>query len=254
MTTSKLWMCAVLSGIAGIFLTTTAAQAQSGVLRVYGGLAPTSYRLALRDSISSTTTTATSNYVAANLGMTWVSPRGIYIDFSGQKSLSAKHDLWADTGNDSEKFSRDSYTLTGGYIYVLPKGVSVTGFGGYTYGKSTLSAPQGVFPWSKDFFESNGIFLGVGAGVPALRGQFTGSLAIAGMKGNESDDNGFDIKADTTVGFSLGGAYTQKLSEAWGITADVRYQQYKYDFGSEISGYTVTEKITSVGFRLGYQF
>jgi len=39
-----------------------------------------------------------------------------------------------------------------------------------------------------------------------------------------------------------------------GVTADLRYQQYKYDFGTEIPGYTVTEKITSLGVRLGYQF
>ncbi len=148
---------------------------------------------------------------------------------------------------------RDSYTLTGGYIHALSGGVSISGFGGYTYGKTIFYTPPS-FGYSKDIFESKGIFVGAGAGVPALRGQFSGSLAIAGMKGNQKDDNGFDIKADTTFGFSLGGAYTYKLSEKLGVTADLRYQQYKYDFGSQISGYKVTEKITSLGVRLGYQF
>jgi len=132
------------------------------------------------------------------------------------------------------------------------RGVSISGFGGYTYGKTIFTRPE--LGYSKDIFESKGIFVGAGAGVPALRGQFSGSLAIAGMKGNQKDDNGFDIKADTTIGFSLGGAYTYKLSQALGVTADLRYQQYKYDFGTEIAGYTVTEKITSLGVRLGYQF
>jgi len=40
-----------------------------------------------------------------------------------------------------------------------------------------------------------------------------------------------------------------------GVTADLRYQQYKYNFGVvTTAGYTVTEKITSLGVRLGYRF
>ncbi|MGB5081012.1 MAG: hypothetical protein WBO23_09760 [Burkholderiales bacterium] len=258
MTTNKLGACAVLSGVAGIFLA-TAVQAQSGVFRVYAGLAPTIYRISFDNNAPYADKTAKSSYFAANLGLTWVSPRGIYVDLSGQKSLSAKHDLWDDTVSDKQKFTRDSYTLTGGYIHVLSGGVSISGFGGYTHGKTTLSAPQGVFLFSKDIFESNGIFLGAGAGVPALGGQFSGSLAIAGMKGNWKDDNVFDNDADTTIGFSLGGAYTYKISESLGVTADLRYQQYKFDFGVAAATptappYTVTEKILSGGVRLGYQF
>jgi hypothetical protein len=257
-TTTKLRVYAVLTGLAGIFFAATAAQAQSGVFRVYAGLAPTTYRIQFDSNAPYADQTAKSSYVAANLGATWVSPRGIYIDVSGQKSLSAKHDLWESTGDGSQKFSRDSYTLTGGYIHVLSGGVNITGFGGYTHAKATLSAPQG-FSFSKDIFESNGIFLGAGGGVPALRGQFSGSVAIAGMKGNWKDDNVFDNDADTTLGFSLGGAYTYKLSESLGVTADLRYQQYKFDFGVAAAtpsapAYTVTEKLVALGVRLGYQF
>jgi len=228
------------------------AQAQSGVFRVYAGLAPTTYRITL-DIPGAFNATAKSTYAAANLGATWVSPRGIYVDVSGQTSLNAKHDLWEITGDGKQKFSRDSYTVTGGYIHVLSRGVSISGFGGYTYGKTILYAPPG-FAQSKDIFESKGIFVGAGAGIPALHGQFSGSLAIAGMKGNQRDDAGFDINADTTFGFSLGGAYTYKLSNALGVTADLRYQQYNYDFGTQIAGYKVTEKMASLGVRLGYQF
>jgi hypothetical protein len=228
------------------------AQAQSGVFRVYAGLAPTTYRITLNIP-PAFNATAKSSYAAANLGATWVSPRGIYVDVSGQKSLNAKHDLWEITGDGQQKFSRDSYTLTGGYTHVLSGGLSVSGFGGYTYGKTIFYTPPG-FGYSKDIFESKGIFVGAGASVPALRGQFSGSIALAGMKGAQKDDNGFNIDADTTFGFSLGGAYTYKLSEALGVTADLRYQQYKYDFGTQIPGYTVTEKITSLGVRLRHQF
>jgi len=265
-TTSKLRVYAVLAGVAGFFFAAGGAQAQSGVFRVYGGLAPTTYRISFDSNAPYAGQTAKSSYVAANLGGTWVSPLGIYIDISGQKSLSANHDLWENsTVSNPQKFSRDSYTLTGGYIHVLSGGANVTGFGGYTHAKATLSAPQGAtiggntILFSKDIFESSGIFLGVGGGVPALRGQFSGSLALAGMKGNWKDDNVFDNEADTTLGFSLSGAYTYKLSDSLGITADLRYQQYKYDFGVAAAtptqpAYTVTEKTTSVGVRLGYQF
>jgi hypothetical protein len=251
MTTTKSRVYLVLTGIAGVFFS-AAVEAQSSVFRVYGGLAPTNYRLAL-DISGVGSVAAKSNYVAANIGATWVSTQGIYVDVRGEKSLSAEHDLWEPDGFGAQKFSRDAYALTGGYIYVLPGGVSISGFGGYTYGKTILYAPSG-FPWTKDIFESKGIFIGAGAGVPALGGQFSGSVALAGMKGNQRDDNGFDINADTTVGFSVGGAYTYKLSTAWGIIADLRYQQYKYDFDNEIPGYTVTEKIGSVGVKIGYQF
>lgn len=255
MTTNRLRTSVLLLAFAGSFLGANAAQAQSGVFRVYAGIAPTTYRISFDNNAPYANLTAKSSYVAANLGLTWVSPNGIYVDASGQKSLSAKHDLWEATGDGTQKFSRDSYTLTGGYIYVFPRGVSVSGFGGYTHGKTTLHAPSG-FPWTKDFFESKGIFIGAGAGVPALSGQFSGSVAVAGMKGTWKDDNGFDNDAETTLGFSLGGAYTYKLSESLGLTADLRYQQYKFDFGAQATfpAYTVTEKLVSAGVRLGYQF
>jgi hypothetical protein len=211
--------------------------------------------------------TAKSSYLATNAGLTWVSPKGIYVDLSGQLSGgSATHDLWKDsTVSKDQDFKRDAYTLTGGYSHGFASGVSVSGFGGYTHGKTTLSAPLGatvpssagplVINFSKDIFESNGIFLGVGTGMPALRGQFSASLAIAGMKGKWKDDNTFNNTADTTVGFSLGGAYTYPITPALGITADLRYQQYKYNFGVvTTTAYTVTEKVTSLGVRLGYRF
>src|SRR6266853_5338202 len=116
------------------------ARAQSGAFRVYAGLAPTAYRIT-HDIPGAGNETAKSNYAAANLGATWVSPRGIYVDVSGQTSLNAKHDLWDSTGAGQQKFSRDSYTLTGGYIHALSGGVSISGFGGYTYGKTIFYAP-----------------------------------------------------------------------------------------------------------------
>ena len=244
-------------------------QAQN-VFRVYAGIAPTAYSVSFDNGAPPAYAgkTAKSSYLATNAGLTWVSPKGIYVDMSGQLSGgSATHDLWKDsTVSKDQDFKRDAYTLTGGYSHGFASGVSVSGFGGYTHGKTTLSAPLGatvptsvgpfVINFSKDIFESNGIFLGVGTGMPALRGQFSASLALAGMKGKWKNDSTFNNTADTTFGFSLGGAYTYPITPALGVTADLRYQQYKYNFNvvNAVPAYTVTEKIASLGVRLGYRF
>jgi len=236
------------------------AQAQN-VFRLYGGLAPTTYKISFDQnapnfggSLNYSSKTAKSSYTAANIGLTWVSPKGIYVDFAAQQSLSATHDLWNSVTSEKQDFSHDSYTLTGGYSHAFAQGASVSGFGGYTVSNTQLNAPS-VLGFTKDKFDSQGIFVGVGGGIPALRGQFSGSAAIAGMKGKWKDDSGFNNDADTTFGFSLGGAYTYPITPALGVTADLRYQQYKYNFGVvTTAAYTVTEKIASLGVRLGYRF
>jgi hypothetical protein len=235
-----------------------AAEAQN-VFRLYGGLAPTSYKISFDQNapVGYSNQTAKSNYTAANLGLTWISPKGIYVDFAASQSLSATHDLWNSVPNTPpQDFSHDTYTLTGGYSHAFAQGASVSGFGGYTVSSTVLHAPRPPLAFSKDTFDSQGIFVGAGGGIPALRGQFSGSVAIAVMKGKWTDDAGFNNTADATGGFSLGGAYTYPITPALGVTADLRYQQYKYNFGvvAGTAAYTVTEKITSLGVRLGYRF
>ena len=234
-----------------------AAEAQN-VFRLYGGLAPTSYKISFDQNapVGYSNQTAKSSYTAANVGLTWISPKGIYVDFAASQSLSATHDLWNSVPNTPpQDFSHDTYTLTGGYSHAFGQGASVSGFGGYTVSNTQLNAPS-VLGFTKDKFDSQGIFVGAGGGIPALRGQFSGSVAIAVMKGKWTDDAGFNNTADATGGFSLGGAYTYPITPALGVTADLRYQQYKYNFGvvAGTAAYTVTEKITSLGVRLGYRF
>jgi hypothetical protein len=236
-------------------------QAQN-VFRLYGGLAPTSYKISFDQNAPNfggghnySNKTAKSSYTAANIGLTWASPKGIYVDFAASQSLNATHDLWNSVTSQKQDFSHDTYTLTGGYSHAFAQGVSVSGFGGIISSNTVLNAPNPPFGFSKDKFDSQGIFAGAGVGVPALRGQFSGSVAIAVMKGKWKDDNVFNNTADATVGFSLGGAYTYPITPALGVTADLRYQQYKYNFGIvTAAAYTVTEKIASLGVRLGYRF
>ncbi len=248
---TELWALLLVSAIYP-----AAAQAQSA-FRLYGGLAPTSYKISFDQNapVSYSNQTAKSSYTAANVGVTWISPKGIYVDFATQQSLSATHDLWNSVTSQKQDFSHDSYTLTGGYSHAFAQGPSVSGFGGYTVSNTALNAPRPPLLFSKDTFDSQGIFVGAGAGVPALRGQFSGSIALAGMKGKWKNDSTFNNTADTTFGFSLGGAYTYPITPALGVTADLRYQQYKYNFGIvTTAAYTVTEKIASLGVRLGYRF
>ena len=235
-----------------------AAQAQSA-FRLYAGIAPTTYKISFDQNSPYGNATAKSSYTAANAGLTWISSRGIYVDFAAQQSLNATHDLWDSVTNQKQDFSHDTYTLTGGYSHAFAQGASVSGFGGYTVSNTQLNAPKPPLLFSKDKFDSQGIFIGVGGGYPALGGQISASLAIASMKGKWKDDNGFNNSADYTIGFSLGAGYTYKFRQAWGITGDVRSQQYKYNFGAYTATtaqpqYSVKENITSLGVKVSYQF
>ncbi len=240
------------------------AQAQS-TFRLYAGVAPTSYKITFDQNapnfggaLNYQNKTAKSSYTAANIGVTWASPRGIYVDLAASQSLSATHDLWNSVPNTSpQDFSHDSYTLTGGYSHAFAQGASISGFGGLISSNTVLHAPNPPFGFSKDKFDSHGVFVGVGGGIPALRGQFSGSVAIALMSGKWSDDSGsYNNHADNTAGFSLGGGYTYKFSQAWGVTGDLRFQRYNYNFAtsSVATAYQISEKITSVGVKVSYQF
>lgn len=261
-------LCILIPALVGAFFSaSTQAQDESfpGTFRLYAGIVPTTYKISFDGNANITAGTNTyrnrsakSTYVALNLGGTWVSPLGIYVDLSLQQSLGGKHDLWSDLDSQKQDFSHDTYTLTGGYARALGAGVSVSGFGGAISGKTVLDVPGSAnFAFTRDQFDSRGFFVGAGAGVPALGGQISGSVAIAFMKGTWKDDAGFNNDADTTVGFSLGGAYTYRLDDAWGVTADVRYQQYSYGFNAppgSTAEYTVKEHIGSLGARISYQF
>ena len=263
----KLWM--LLPAVAGGFLS-TGAQAQN-TFRVYAGIAPTTYSMSFDNNgpTGYKNKTAKADYTAKNVGFSWISPQRIYADVSLQRSGSATHDLWKDAtlpggGPAPEQdFSHDSEILTAGYIHLLSDGMTVSGFGGLRHGKTTLNAPKGAtvpagtITWSKDFFESRGVFFGAAWGMPALAGSISLSGALALMGGKWTDDVSFNNKADSTVGFSFNASYTYRFAQAWGVTADYRYQTYKYAFNQTSTvflPYDVTEKISSIGARVSYQF
>src|SRR6266513_2021492 len=136
-----------------------AAQAQSA-FRVYGGLAPTSYKISFDQNAPAgySNQAAKSSYTAANVGLTWISPKGIYVDFAAQQSLSAHHDLWNSVTSQKQDFSHDTYTVTGGYSHAFALCVSVSCLGGYTVSNTQLNAPKPPLLFSQDKFDSQGIF------------------------------------------------------------------------------------------------
>jgi len=251
----KLWM---LLPVVAAGLLSPAVQAQQ-TFRAYGGLAWTKYNIKFDNNafVGYQNKTAKADYLAPTIGFTWVSPQRIYVDASYQTSLSAEHDLWTDFGFPKQDFSRSSYTVTGGYVHVLSGGNTVTGFGGLTGGKSKLKAPgPPTMAWTEDVFTSNGVFVGAAWGMPALGGSISVSGALALMGGKWTDDTGFSADAKSTVGFSLGGGYTYRITPALGVTADLKIQNYSYTFDPPgvNPDYKVKENTAAVGARVSYQF
>ena len=78
---TELWLLLLV-----LALCPAAAQAQSA-FRIYGGLAPTTYKISFDQNapnfgggLNYSNKTAKSSYTAVNLGLTWSSPKGINVD------------------------------------------------------------------------------------------------------------------------------------------------------------------------------
>ncbi len=257
----------LLSSLTGAAAYSVGAQAQ-GIIRLYAGEAKTHYSIAFDQNTPSSLKagrTIKSNYNAPVAGITWITSSGFYMDASASQSpSSATHDLWTPVTSQPQKFIHDDYQLTAGYVKVFNNGMSASGFGGYKYGHTEMDAPRPPIPWSKDKFDTRGVFFGVGGGFPVAGGR-AGSVSVSGalafMNGRWKDDtpppNTFEQSADYTFGYSFGVGYTYKFTQAWGVTADYKYQRYNYNFNQYSvtnPAYTINEKISALGVRLSYQF
>lgn len=233
-------------------------------VRLRAGAASTDYSVSF-DGTAYNGRTAASSYTATNIGISFISDAGVYLDVVGSAG-EGEHDLFKRETSVPQDFSRDDLTLTLGFTNRTNGGNALSFFLGYKQGKTELSAPRGVYfaaPlntniwWNKDTFESQGLFLGMGFGFPALGGSIGLNGAIAFMEGTWSDDAGLSSSADYTTGFSFGGSYTYMFTSWLGIQADAKYQSYAYDFGvysTASSSYTIDEEITSVGANVLFQF
>jgi hypothetical protein len=226
----------------------------AGGVSVRAGLTSTTYDLEFDNNGPYANAKATSKYTGKNVGVTIFSDSGCYFDVSGQTSGDATHDLWKP--RPEQPFSRDDLTLTIGVTTQSDSG-STSFFGGLKTGSSELKAPPNVFSWTRDTFDSSGVFGGVGFGVPVAGGTFGMNAAVAVMSGEWTDDAGFQNEADYTVGYSLGVNYKYMIAPQFGISVDYKLQAYSYDF-AVYSGtqpaYTVVETLSSFGVNAILQF
>jgi hypothetical protein len=75
-----------------------------------------------------------------------------------------------------------------------------------------------------------------------------------GATWKDNSVRGYNVKADTAVGGSLGANYTFPFTSNFGVVADAKYHSYNYKFGSSAAPFTIREKITSVGVSLYAKF
>lgn len=247
-------MRTVVMGLALSAATLTAVPVVNAetVVRVRAGAANTDYEVEF-DGGPYAGRTAKSDFTATALGLTLVSDSGFYFDIVTQSSGDATHDLWRPSPD--QNFSRDDFTLTLGATLPSDSG-AFSAFAGYKSGESELRSPTGLNAWTRDTFETDGFFFGLGYGFPAAGGQFGLNGALAFMSGTWTDDNGFNNEADYTFGYSFGVSYTYLFGKSFGINADFKTQLYSYDFNVYSGGsmYTVDESINSLGLNVFAQF
>lgn len=207
--------------------------------------------------------TAKSTYNPTAVGVTFSSDTGAnagYLDLS-YSSGSGKHDGWAKYGTPSEEFKRSDFALTGGVVFLnQDNGIAGNVYVGIKTGTTTLGANKSVITlhvaspsnaWSEETFETAGVIFGGGASFPIAGGR-AGSVGVnvgLGIMGATWKDNsaaGYNVKADTAVGGSLGASYTFPFTSNFGVVADYKYHSYSYNFGTSANPFKVNERISTL--------
>ncbi len=213
-------------------------------------------------------TKAKSTYNPTAVGVTYssdiASNSGWYVDLA-YSSGSGKHDGWAtanaatticggtscgNAASPNEDFKRSDYAVTGGVVFLNPEnGIAGNVYIGLKGGSTTLGAQHAALAWTEETFDSVGFIFGGGASFPVAGGR-AGSVGVnAGlgvMGATWKDNNGFNAKAKTAVGGSIGANYTFPFTQNFGVTADYKYQAYSYNFGDTAHPFTVNEKFSTL--------
>lgn len=247
--------------ISSLFVATAlVSQSAMAEIKIRAGAGSSTYELG-GDYI-----TAKSDYNPTNFGVTFSSDTGAnagYVDLS-YSSGSGKHDGWKKYGTPSESFKRSDFALTGGVVFLNQNnGIAGNVYVGIKTGTTTLGANRSVIalyyanPWSEETFETSGVIMGGGASFPIAGGR-AGSVGVnvgVGFMGATWKDNaGYNVKADTAIGGSLGASYTFPFTSNFGVVADYKYHSYNYKFGSSNNPFTVREKISTLGASLYAKF
>lgn len=212
-------------------------------------------------------TKAKSTFTPTAIGVTFssdTSAAGAYLDLS-YSSGSGQHDGWAtansptticggtscgNVASPNEDFKRSDYAVTGGAVFLNQNtGVAGNVYVGLKGGSTKLSAQRAGLAWTEETFDSVGVIFGGGASFPVAGGR-AGSVGVnAGlgiMGATWKDNNGFNAKAKSAVGGSIGANYTFPFTQNFGVTADYKYQSYSYKFGDTANPFTVNEKFSTL--------
>jgi hypothetical protein len=195
---------------------------------------------------------AKSTYTPTTVGVTFssdTSANGAYLDLA-YSSGTGHHDGWASRGAPSEPFKRSDFALTGGVVFLNQNnGVAGNVYIGIKTGSTTLGAQHAALLWTEETFDTTGFIFGGGASFPVAGGR-AGSVGVnvgIGIMGAKwKDTTGYDVKANTALGGSIGANYTFPFTPNFGVTADYKYQSYSYKFGSTSNPFTVDEKFSTL--------
>lgn len=216
---------------------------------------------------------STYNPTAVGATFSWdTGTTGAYVDLA-YSSGTGKHDGWAtansptticggtscgNVASPNEGFKRSDWALTGGAVFLNPNsGIAGNVYVGLKGGSTTLDAQHAGLLWTQETFDSTGVIMGGGASFPVAGGR-AGSVGVTAgigiMGATWKDNHGFDVKAKTAVGGSIGASYTFPFTSNFGVTADYKYQSYSYKFGDTANPFTVNEKFSTLTGSLYVKF
>jgi hypothetical protein len=218
---------------------------------------------------------AKSTYSPTNFGVTFssdTSTNGAYLDL-GYSTGSGTHNGWAtanarttacggvtcgNVASPNEEFKRSDFALTGGVVFLNPNnGIAGNVYIGLKTGSTTLGAAHAAVAWTQETFDTVGMIFGGGASFPVAGGR-AGSVGVnvgLGIMGATwKDTTGYNVKANSALGGSLGASYTFPFTPNFCVTADYKYHSYSYKFGTTAVPFTVSEKISTLGASLYAKF
>ena len=182
-------------------------------------------------------------------GVTGIYQR-FYLDLSGERSLSANEESIISGWSNKIEFKRTDFAASIGYAI----NDSISTFGGYKYGKSTLTElPPSPFVGAKTSLEGQGLFIGAGGGWPVKDwGTLSFSAAYARMVANYKNFIIGNTRGDAS-GTSLGIEWKAPLKKNFYYDLSLTRHDYYYEDFPAID-FDISEQILSVRIRLSYQF
>ncbi len=198
------------------------AQAEVGI-RVRAGIGLGQY------SVDSNLTTGgfkvkyDADYTTVPVGITLITDNDLYVDLVHQTSSGNASFSFSSQEPD---FERDDTTLTIG----ARKG-NASFYVGYKTSEAITDWPSGT-GIAPDKLSTSGFLAGVGWAFPFSSSALNISGGVGVLNGTYTfSPTSVPLDSDTTLGYSVSAGYTYAFKSGFSINADIRWQQYSYDFG-----------------------